>query len=262
MNRLIPLVVLVALFLAGCGADLDPTKNWSPERFYQDAKEKMADGDYATAIKDFETLEARYPYGPYAEQAQLEVAYAYYKQDEPALAITAADRFIRLHPTHPNVDYAYYLKGLVNFKLERSFFDWLLGGVDDLSDRDPKGARDAYLSFKELVERFPNSRYAPDARARMAYLFNIQAKYEVEVARFYYKRDAYVAAVNRCQYAIENYPRTPTVEDALGIETLAYIKMGMMKLAEDNVRVIKLNFPKSHYLGEINDAMAKAQQKG
>lgn len=263
MTRYFPLLVLAAtLFVGGCAADLDPTKNWSPERFYQEAKEKMADGDYETAIKHFETLEARYPYGPYAEQAQLEIAYAYYKYNEPALAINAADRFVRLHPTHPNVDYALYLKGLVNFKLERSFFDWLTGGHDDLSDRDPKGARDAYLSFRELVERFPRSRYAEDARARMAYLFNIQAKYEVQVARYYYERDAYVAAVNRCKYALENFPRTPTTEDALGIETLAYIKMGMTKLADDNLRVIKLNFPNSRYLGKIEDARAAAQQKG
>jgi outer membrane protein assembly factor BamD len=263
MIRFFPLFVLaVAVAVAGCGADLDPTKNWSPERFYQEAKDKMAEGDYETAIKNFETLEARYPYGPYAEQAQLEIAYAYYKHDDPALAITAADRFIRLHPTHPNVDYAYYIKGLVNFKLERSLFDWLIGGNDDLSDRDPKGARDAYLSFKELVERFPHSRYAKDARARMTYLFDIQAKYEVQVARFYYERNAYVAAVNRCKYTLENYPRTPSTEDALGIETLAYIKMGMSKLADDNVRVIRLNFPKSRYLEEVQDTRSKIQAKG
>jgi outer membrane protein assembly factor BamD len=230
MTRYLPLFFLAAaLLVGGCGVDLDPTKNWSPERFYQEARDKMAEGDYESAIKNFETLEARYPYGPYAEQAQLEIAYAYYKHDDPALAITAADRFIRLHPTHPNVDYAYYLKGLVN--------------------------------FKELVDRFPQSRYAEDARARMAYLFNIQAKYEVMVARYYYDRDAYVAAVNRCKYALENYPRTRTTEDALGIETLAYIKMGMTKLADDNLRVLKLNFPKSRYLEEIQDTKSKLQAK-
>jgi outer membrane protein assembly factor BamD len=263
MTHLPRLLLLSTLLILGaCGADLDPTKNWSPERFYQEAREKVEEGDYETAIKHFETLEARYPYGRFAEQAQLEIAYAYYKHDEPALAIAAVDRFLRLHPTHPNVDYAYYLKGLVNFKLDRNVFEWLVGGMDDLSDRDPKGAREAYLAFKELVERFPRSRYAEDAIARMSYLFDLQAKYEVRVARYYYERGANVAAVNRCKHSLENFPRTPSTEDALGIQTLAYIKMGMTKLADDSQRILKLNFPSSRYLEEIQDTRSKIQVKG
>jgi outer membrane protein assembly factor BamD len=247
-------VLLIALLLGGCaGLSDDPTKNWTPEQLYREAKDKMADGDYATAIKHFEALEARYPYGRYAEQAQLEIAYAYYKHDEPALAIAAAERFIRLHPTHPNVDYAYYLKGLVNFRLERTFLDWVTGGTDDLSDRDPKGAREAYNAFKELIERFPRSRYAEDAAARMAYLFDIQAKYEVKVAQFYYRKGAYVAAVNRCKQALENYPRTPSIEDALGIQALSYQQMGLTKLKNDTERVLKLNFPQSRYLQRLGE---------
>ncbi len=248
----------VALLAGGCANMDDVTKNWGPDQLYREAKDKVASGDYATGIKYFESLEARYPYGKYAEQAQIEIAYAYYKHEEPALAIAAAERFVRLHPTHPNVDYAYYLKGLIQFRLERTLIDWATGGGDDLSDRDPKGARDAYNSFRELIERFPKSRYAPDAAARMAYLVDHLAKYEVRVARFYYERGAYVAAVNRCKYALQNFPRAPSVEDALGIQALAYHRMGMRSLKDDTVRILRTNFPSSPYLGELSKLTDKA----
>lgn len=240
------------LLLAGCaGVDQDPTKDWSVEHFYTEAKTALKDGNYATAVKHFETLEARYPYGPYAEQAQLEVAYAYYKDQELASAIAAANRFIRMHPTHAHADYAYYLKGLANFNdqpnaLERFFTD------QDLSERDPRGMRDAYDAFRELVERFPQSRYAEDARNRMVYLVNFLAKSEINVARFYYDRRAYVATVNRAKYVIERYQRTPSVEDALGLQALAYKKMGMEGLMTDTLRVLEKNFPNSRYIKEVN----------
>ena len=261
MPRILPWFALTLALLAGCAAVEDPTKDWAPERFYQEAREKMQSGDYETAIKHFEALEARYPYGRYAEQAQLEIAYAYYKYDEPALAIAAADRFIRQHPTHPNVDYAYYLKGLINFHGIRDLLNWLLGARDDLSDRDPKAMHESYGAFRELVERFPNSRYADDARQRMIYLLDAQARYEIKVARFYYDHGAYVAAVNRSRYALENYPRTAATEDALGIQALAYKKMGMDKLADDTLRVLKQNFPNSRYLNEVRDTRAEIREK-
>ena len=253
MYRLIgPLTALIFMLITGCsGITEDPTKNWSPEKFYTEAKKKIEDGDYESGIKYFETLEARYPYGRYAEQTQLEIAYAYYKYEEPALAIAAAERFIRLHPTHPNVDYAYYIKGLVNFRGEKNLVNWLLGSKDDLADRDPKGALESYNAFNEIVTRFPNSRYAADARQRMAYLFEAQAKYETLVARFYYERSAYVAAVNRAKYALEKYPRTPSTEDALGIMALSYKAMGVDDLATDTLKVLRLNFPDSRYIGKI-----------
>lgn len=252
-------ILLLTVLVSACaGVPDDPTKNWTPEQFYREAKEKVGEGDYVAAIKYFETLESRYPYGRYAEQAQLEIAYAYHKDEEPALAIAAADRFIRLHPTHPNVDYAYFLKGLVNFHGQREFINWLLGARDDLSDRDPRGTREAYNSFRELIERFPDSRYAKDARQRMAYLFQTQARYEVNVAQFYFDRGAYVAAVNRCKYALENYARTPAVEDALGIQAKAYKLMGMTKLASDTRRVLETNFPNSRYIKELETLAAKS----
>ncbi len=246
---------------AGCATlEEDPTKDWSAERFYQEAKQALASGNYETAIKYYQALEARYPYGRYAEQAILESAYAYYKNDEPALAVAAADRFIRLYPTHPHVDYAYYLKGLAHFRGKRSLFDWLLGGEGDLSDRDPKAASEAYNAFRELVERFPESRYAADARQRMAYLYEAQARHEVEVARFYYERGAYVAAVNRAKYALEHYPRAPATEDALGLLALSYRKMGLAKLSEDARRVLALNFPDSRYLEELSPPRTAARK--
>lgn len=251
MKHLLSIGILSLVLLAGCaGLDEDETKNWTPERFYSEAKEKIQDGDYETAIKYLEKLEARFPYGRHAEQAQLEVAYAYYKNDEPALAIAAAERFIRLHPTHPNVDYAYYLRGLVNFHGEQSFVNWLFGAKEDLAERDPKGTREAYLAFKELVERFPHSRYAEDSAKRIAYLFEAQARHEILTARFYYDRGAYVAAVNRCKFALENYPQTPSVEDALGIQAMAYKRMGMETLYSDTLRILRLNFPDSRYFAE------------
>lgn len=244
-------LLLALLVMSGCASVTDPTKDWTPERFYQEAKDKLNDGDYPAAIKYFEQLEARYPYGRYSEQAQLEIAYAYYKDEEPALALAAADRFIRQHPTHPHVDYAYYLKGLINFRGHVGLVNWLFGAKDDPSDHDPKAARESYEAFRELVERFPKSRYAEDSRQRMAYLFDAQARFETKVAKFYYNQGAYVAAINRCKYALETYPRTPATEDALGIQALSYQKLGMTKLYQDTLRVLKTNFPNSRYLGEL-----------
>ena len=251
-------VLFLVMFIASCsGMSKDPTKDWPPEKLYKEAKEIVADGEYETGIKYFESLESRYPYGRYSEQAQLEIAYAYYKYDDPALAIAAADRFIRLHPTHPNVDYAYYLKGLVNFLGEKGLASWLLGAKDDLSDRDPKGARDSYMAFREVVERFPNSRYAEDSKLRMAYLFDAQARYETLVARFYYDRKSYVAAVNRSQHALATYPRTPATEDALGLMALSYQAMGIDDLKQDTVRLLTRNFPNSRYLAELDKLTVK-----
>ena len=246
-------VPLTALFLltACAGLEKDPTKDWTAERFYTEGKTELKQSNYETAIKHFETLEARYPYGPYAEQAQLEVAYAYYKDTEMASAIAAANRFIRQHPTHAHVDYAYYLKGLANFDDQSNFIERFFTD-QNLSDRDPRGMREAYDAFRELVEHFPRSRYAEDSRNRMAHLVNFLAKNEINVARFYYSRGAYVATVNRAKYVIERYQRTPFVEDALGLQAMAYKKMGMESLMADTVRVLEKNFPGSHYLKELN----------
>ncbi|HEX7045492.1 MAG TPA: outer membrane protein assembly factor BamD [Burkholderiales bacterium] len=253
-------ILALALALAGCADVLDPMRNWGPEEYYQAARRYMSESNWPEAIRMFEQLEARYPYGRYTEQAQLEIAYVHWKDEEPALALAAADRFIRLHPTHPNVDYAYYLKGIINFRGEKSLIHALFGFEDEMWDRDPKSARESYNAFRELVERFPNSRYAKDAADRMRYLIDAQARYEVSVARFYLERGAYVAAVNRCKYALENYPNAPAVEDALGIQAKAYKLMGLTKLADDTARVLRLNFPESRYLREIESLEAAGER--
>lgn len=257
--RSLLVVLAVSLITSSCSStEKDPTKNWSPQRFYAEAKEAMATGNYETAIEQYETLEARYPYGRYAEQAQLEIAYAYYKNSEPTLAISAADRFIRLHPTHPHVDYAYYLKGLVNFQNRGNPFASLFGAKITASDRDTRAAREAHAAFKELVNRFPNSPYAKDANQRMTYLFDALAQYEIKVARFYYDRDAYIAAINRCKYVLKNFQRTHATEDALGIQAKAYKHMGVVELARDSLRVLKKNFPESRYIKEYDEVKVKA----
>ena len=246
-------IFLIAFVLActGCAGDAnDPTKDWSPEKFYTEAKARLDNGAYEEAIKLFETLEGRYPYGRYAEQAQLEIAYAHYKNEEPTLAIAAADRFIRLHPTHPNVDYAYYLRGLCNFNGDLGWLGWI--GGQDLSERDPKAAREAFMAFKELATRYPKSKYTPDAVQRMKYLVNALAEHEVHVARYYMKRGAYLAAANRAQFAVERYPQAPATEEGLVIMMQAYDKLEMRELHKDAERILMANFPKSPYLtGEL-----------
>ncbi len=242
-------LMLFAAMLTACGLlpeQGDETSRWSASKLYSEAKAQLADGNYQRAIQLYERLEARYPYGPYAQQAQLEVAYAYYKDNEPASAIAAADRFIRLHPNHPHVDYAYYLKGLANFVEERGLLAGL--GRQDMSERDPKAARESFEAFRELVTRFPDSKYTPDALARMRYLVNALASHEVHVARYYFKRGAYVAAANRGKYVVENYPQAPALEEALYLMAQSYDRLGLSDLRDDAMRVLKLNFPTSPYL--------------
>lgn len=248
MRRILA-AMLFAAALTGCGLlpeQIDETKDWSAQRLYAAAKSDLSKGNYERAIQMFERLEARYPYGPYAQQAQLEVAYAYYKDNEPASAIAAADRFIKLHPNHPHVDYAYYLKGLANFVEEQGLLAGL--GSQDMSERDPKAARESFDAFKELATRFPDSKYTPDALARMKYLVNALASHEVHVARYYFKRGAYVAAANRGKYVVEHYPQAPALEEALYLMAMSYDRLDLADLRDDALRVLKLNFPSSPYL--------------
>jgi len=237
-----------ALFMSGCGLfpkSKDETAGWSAQRLYSEAKDNLNDGNYERAIQLFETLEARYPFGRYAQQAQLEVAYAYYKDNEPISAVAASDRFIKLHPNHPNVDYAYYLKGLANFNDDLGILGkWV---DQDLSERDPRAAREAFQALKELVTRFPDSKYTPDATARMKYLVNALANNEVHVAKYYLKRQAYVAAANRAKEVVKTYPEAPATEEALAVMVVAYDKLKLTDLRDDASRVLKLNFPNSKY---------------
>jgi len=227
----------------------DPTSGYSAEKLYREAKEALDGGQYDLAIKRYETLESRFPYGRYSQQGQLEIAYAYYKQSEQASAVAATERFMKLHPNHPNVDYAYYLKGLVYFNEDLG----LMGKISrqDRTERDPKAARESFDAFKELVQRYPESKYTPDALARMKYLVNALASHEVHVARYYMKRGAYVAASNRAQYALRNYPQAPAQEDALLIMIQAYEVLGMHELRNDAERILRKNFPDSAQLKSV-----------
>jgi len=254
-------VILLNLGLAGCGLlpDVqDETAGWSAQRLYSEAKDNLNDGDYERAIKLYETLEARFPYGRFAQQAQLEIAYAYYRDNEPISAIAACDRFIKLHPNHPNVDYAYYLKGLANFTEDQGLLSRF--SDQDMSERDPRAAREAFAAFKELVTRFPDSKYAEDSQARMKYLVNAISANEVHVAKYYLRREAYVAAAGRAKSVVVNYPETPAVEEALAVMVVAYDKLGIDDLRDDALRVLRLNYPKSKYAQGV-DLSGKAWWK-
>ena len=237
-------ITVVTLLLHACASTTnpeDPTSGMDAKQIYEQASDKLKSEDYETAIKFYERLEARFPYGQYAERAQMEIAYAYYKDNEQESAILAADRFIKLHPNHANVDYMYYMRGLASYDLTKSFLDSMFNV--DPTERDPKAARRSFEYFAELIKKFPRSRYAKDAVQRMLAIRNSLAKYEVHVANYYLSRGAYLAAANRSKYIVENYQRTPAVADALGIMVKAYEKLGMKDLAADARRVLELNYP-------------------
>lgn len=239
----------VAFALAGCGLlpeVKDETAGWSASKLYAEAKDAQADGAWDKAAKLLEKLEARFPYGRYSQQAQLELGYVYWKANEPASALAACDRFIKLHPNHPGVDYVYYLKGLIGFNEDLGLLGHL--SQQDMSERDPKSAKESFEAFRELVSRFPKSKYTPDAIERMNYLVNALAMQEVHVARYYIKRGAYIAAANRAQFAVKTYPNAPANEEALFIMVSAYDKLGMNELRDDAERVLRANFPKSRFL--------------
>jgi outer membrane protein assembly factor BamD len=249
LTRLPALVLAVAL--AGCGVfgkEIDLTENWTAPRLYAEASSELDSGNYAKAIEYYEKLEARYPFGRYAMQSQLDVAYANYRADEPEAAIAAADRFIKLYPQNPYVDYAYYLKGIVNYNRSVGFLDRYV--PTDASQRDPGSALDAFVDFSALVERFPDSRYAEDARQRMLYLRNNLAKHEVNVARYYMRRGAYLAAANRANYVIERFQRTSAVESALEILVDAYTALDKPELAADAKRVLDLNRAEGRFISD------------
>lgn len=235
-------VLWLALALTGCGIfgkEIDPTEGWSAARLYDEASSELDGGNYERAIDLYEKLEARYPFGRYAMQSQLDVAYAHYRADEPEEAIAAADRFIKLYPQNPFVDYAYYLKGIVNYNRSVGFLDRYI--PTDPSQRDPGAALDAFSDFGVLVERFPDSRYTEDARQRMLFLRNNLAKHEVNVARYYMRRGAYLAAANRANYVIERFQRTSAVESALVVLIDAYQALGKTAMAADVQRVLEVN---------------------
>ena len=246
LDDLIKILICIVLCLPACSTDpKKETEGWSPEKLYSTAKDALDSGDYQSAIKYYELLEGHYPFDKLAQQGQVEMIYAYYKFEEPESALAAANRFIKLYPRHPHVDYVYYLKGLVNFELTQGVFDRFL--PLDRSQRDQDSAKTSFQDFSELVKQFPQSKYAQDSRQRMIYLRNTLADYELNVAKFYMVRGAYLAAANRAKTIIESYPQTPGVSEALAILAKAYKIMGLNELSHDTLSVLKLNYP--HYKG-------------
>lgn len=244
----VPLLA-IAVLLAGCSSlfsDEDKTARQSPNKIYADARDEMSSGSYDKAVPLFEKLEGRAAGTPLAQQAQLEKAYAQYKSGDQAAALATLDRFLKQHPASPAVDYALYLKGIVNFNDNLGPLSFVTR--QDLSERDQKAAKESFESFKELVTRFPDSKYSSDARARMRYIVNSLAAYEVHVARYYYTRGAYVAAINRAQSAITDYQDVPAIEEALFILMRSYEQLGMTQLAADTRRVLEKTYPQSEYV--------------
>jgi outer membrane protein assembly factor BamD len=232
----------LVILLSACGPkdDVDPTADWSVETFYQEARHELAEGNYLTAIEYYETLESRFPFGKYATQAQIDVAYAYFKFEEPDSAITAIDRFIKLHPRHPAVDYAFYLKGLVNFERGGTILDAL--SERDLSEFDKNLLLRAYNDFRLLVQRFPDSKYATDARKRMIYLRNELARADYNVASYYATHEAWIAVTGRTRFILQNYQGSVVIKSTLELQLKAYQELGLDELARDTQRIIDLNY--------------------
>jgi outer membrane protein assembly factor BamD len=235
---------LAATLLSGCSStQTDPTAAWTTEKLYKEARDETVSGAWDRASSLFEKLEGRAAGTPLAQQAQIEKAYAQYRSNEKVQALATLDRFLKLHPASPAVDYALYLKGLVNFNEDLGLFSFVT--KQDLSERDQKAAKDSYESFRELVSRFPESKYASDARQRMTYIVNSLAAYEVHVARYYLSRGAHVAAINRAQVAITDYPGVPANKEALQILVKSYEALGMKELKADSQRVLEKNYPET-----------------
>lgn len=251
-------LLLIATFalVAACSSNEVVDENLGEDALYQQAQADLDNRNYTAAIAKLRALESRYPFGRYAEQAQLELIYAYYRNVEPEAAKSAAERFIRLHPQHPNVDYAYYLRGLASFDQDRGLVARFL--PLDLTKRDPGAARDSYNEFAQLTSRFPESPYSPDAKQRMIYLRNLLAAYDVHVANYYLERQAYVAAANRGRYVVENFQGTPSVPDALAVMVEAYQRLTLTDLADASLETLRLNYPEHP---SIKDGEFKARTK-
>lgn len=248
--RLLVVAALAAsLAVTGCASKKKDPELKSEKELYDRSFDALNRGRHETAIERYSELEAVYPYGKYTTQGQLEIAYAYYKNKQPELAIAAIDKFIQLHPNHSHVDYAYYLKGLAHVPVQTpKFGEMLFKDQDQFSDHAAVSAREAFAAFKEVVDRFPFSEYAPASRQNMIDLLNVFARNDINIARFYMHRDAHVAAINRARSVVDNYPNSPLTEDALAILVYNYRKLGFDDLAEDAKRVLNYNFPGSSYI--------------
>ena len=262
MNRVLrsfaPLLAAAMLLFAGCGTTSkkdDPNSTQAVEKLYAEGKDELESGAYDRAIKIFERVEGRAAGTILAQQATLDMAFAQHRSNERAAALVTLDRFIKLHPSSPALDYAYYLRGVANFNDNLGILSSL--SKQNLSERDQQASRDAFQSFRQLVDQFPQSRYAADAKLRMDYIVNALADYELHVSRYYYRRGAYVASANRAQQVLIEYPQTPATEEALYLIMTSYEQLKLDTLHADAKRVLEKNFPNSRFLGGSGSASAK-----
>ncbi len=238
------LIILISLFIVGCSGNdelPDIPADTGEQQMYEEAQRSLGNRNFDLAVRALQMLESRYPFGKYAEQAQLELIYAHYGAYEHEAAVEAADRFIRLHPQHPSVDYAYYMKGLAAYTSNEDVFARFLPTDETL--RDTSHAKESFAEFAQLLARYPNSSYAPDAKARMVHLRNLLARHEINVANYYFRRGAYMAATNRGRYVVENFQRTPAVADGLAVMAQGYILLGLDDLAKDSIDTLVMNYP-------------------
>jgi len=243
---LIGLLMVSVVSVGGCRKDRNMESERTAEELYDRGKRALDSGAWDSAIASYRALQTRYPFGRHTEQSMLDLSYAYFKRGQREEALSLLDRFIRTYPAHPSVDYAYYLKGLVNYEQNVGFLERLM--PSRVRDRDQTSLQDAFLDFSELIRRFPDSRYVPDARQRMVFLRNTLAAYELIVAEYYLSRNAYIAAANRARYALEVYPQTPTTPEALIVLHKAYTELELPALAESSMAVLELNFPDNYYV--------------
>ncbi len=242
LKRFLPFVLVGSLtLLTACSSTKKEEKTISEADLYHAAEEQLDNEQWEASIKNLQSLEENFPFGTYAEQGQLELIYAYYSSQKPDEAIATANRFIRLHPQHRNVDYAYYMLGMSSFTKDKGMFERVMPA--DMTKRDPGAARESLGNFTQLLNRFPDSPYAADAKKRMLFLRNLLARYEIHVANYYFKRGAYVAAVSRGRYVLENYPKTPAIPDSLAVMVQGYHLLGMQDHAEEMLNILRINYP-------------------
>lgn len=261
MKKYFSVMIMAAALLVGCSSN-DTKENMTEQQLYNEAEKYIKDEDFTQAVKNLQMIESRFPFGPYAEQAQLELIYAQYRAYQHEATVASADRFIRLHPQHPNVDYAYYLKGLANYTQGTGLLERFL--PTDMTQRDPGKALQSFDDFRQMLLRFPDSPYAADARARMTFLRARLGRYEVNVANYYFRRKAYLAAANRGRYVVENYPQTEASGDALAVMVQAYQLLDMNDLANDSLAVLRNNYPQHPSLdasGNFINKFAVADQR-
>ncbi|WP_218313132.1 outer membrane protein assembly factor BamD [Alteromonas antoniana] len=249
-RKVAPLVVGAMISLTGCSSSDNEEQvvlaNMGAQQLYEKAKTSMEAGNFSNAAATLSALDSRYPFGPLSHQVQLDLIYSYYKSGKTEETLATVDRFIRLNPNHSDIDYAFYMRGLTNMESDSNLFQELMN--IDRADRDPAKSREAFNDFRRLIQQYPNSKYAVDARKRMLHIKERLARYEIAIARFYMRREAFVAAANRGRYVIEHFPDSTQVQQALEIMVSSYEQLGLEELKQNAMKTLKLNYPDSEFI--------------